>query len=133
MKIKLFLISCFTIHFLTIAQQRTLSPEAEISVLTIGPGTSLNDAFGHNAFRINDNTFEIDLVFNYGVFDFDTPNFYTKFAQGKLEYKIGLNYYEDFFNSYVSQNRTIEEQILNLSQQEKQQLFDLESYQERFQ
>lgn len=106
------------------AQQQKLSDEAEISVLTIDPGTSLNDAFGHNGFRIKDRIFHIDLVFNYGVYDFDTPNFYTKFARGKLYYKIGLNYYEDFLESYILQNRSIKEQVLNLSQDHKQQLFD---------
>ena len=64
------------------------------------------------------------MVFNYGVYDFETPNFYTKFAQGKLNYLIGLNYFEDFFQSYISQNRTIKQQVLNLSPSEKQKLFD---------
>ena len=124
MKLKLsMLFFCLVTPFIY-AQQQKLSNEAIISVLTIGPGTSLNDAFGHNGFRIKDDTFHIDLVFNYGVYDFDTPNFYTKFARGKLNYKIGVNYYEDFFNSYITQNRTIKEQILNLSQTEKQDLFN---------
>ena len=113
----------FSISILT-AQQRELSPEAEISVLTVGPGPSLNDAFGHNGFRIHDPTFGIDLVFNYGVYDFGAPNFYLKFARGKLDYLIGLDYYQDFFTFYKGQNRSIKEQVLNLSQGEKQSLFD---------
>jgi hypothetical protein len=108
----------------TNAQQHILSDDSQISVLTIGPGTSLNDSFGHNAFRVKDNIKGTDLVFNYGVYDFETPNFYTKFAQGKLNYLIGLNYYDDFFESYISQNRTIKEQVLNLSASDKQKLFD---------
>lgn len=106
------------------AQQNILTEQSEISVLTIGPGASLNDSFGHSAFRIKDPVKGIDLVFNYGVYDFETPNFYLKFAQGKLNYLIGLNYYEDFFNAYVFQNRNIKEQVLNLSASEKQKLFD---------
>ena len=106
------------------AQQNKLSEQTEISVLTVGPGTSLNDAFGHSAFRIKDPIKGIDIVFNYGVYDFETPNFYLKFAQGKLNYLIGLNYYEDFFENYIAQNRTIKEQVLNLSTSEKQSLFD---------
>src|SRR4051794_34838340 len=94
----------------THAQQHVLSDTAEISVFTIGPGSSLNDAFGHNAFRIKDNDKGIDLVFNYGVYDFDTPNFYLKFAQGKLNYLIGVDDYADFLNNYFYQDRTIEEQ-----------------------
>ncbi len=104
------------------SQYKTLSPDSRISVLTIGPGSSLNDSFGHSAYRVKDSL--MDIVFNYGVYDFDTPNFYTKFAQGKLNYKIGANYYEEFRESYVKQNRTIQEQILNLSLDEKQKVFD---------
>ena len=106
------------------AQKHTLSPKAEISVLSIGSGTSLNDSFGHSAFRITDKLKGIDLVFNYGIYDFEAPYFILKFAQGKLSYLIGADRYTDFFESYVSQNRTIKEQILNLSEKEKQKLFD---------
>lgn len=105
------------------AQKPQLSEQAEISALTIGPGASLNDAFGHSAFRVKDPVLGTDLVFNYGVYDFDTPNFYLKFAQGKLNYLIGVNYYEDFYESYVSQNRSIKEQVLNLNVSEKQTLY----------
>jgi hypothetical protein len=120
----LLLLFLFLIVETTNAQQNILSDDSQISVLTIGPGTSLNDSFGHNAFRVKDNIKGTDLVFNYGVYDFETPNFYTKFAQGKLNYLIGLNYYDDFFESYISQNRTIKEQVLNLSASDKQKLFD---------
>ena len=106
------------------AQQKQLSFQAEISVLTIDPGTSLNDSFGHNAFRIKDTLLGIDYTYNYGVFDFDTPNFYTKFARGKLNYRIEKNQYKNFINFYISQNRTVKEQVLNLSQFEKQLLYD---------
>ncbi|MDD7885161.1 DUF4105 domain-containing protein [Flavivirga sp. 57AJ16] len=106
------------------AQKSTLSSEAEISVLTIGPGASLNDSFGHSAFRVTDRVNNIDLVFNYGVYDFEAPYFILKFAQGKLNYLIGLDHYIVFLKSYTSQNRTIKEQVLNLSEEEKQKLFD---------
>lgn len=105
-------------------QESILSEQAEISVLTIGQGTSLNDAFGHSGFRIKDVSKGVDLVFNYGVFDFGAPNFYLKFAQGKLNYSIGLDYFEDFYKRYVTENRTVKEQVLNLSAVEKQALFD---------
>ncbi|WP_242091595.1 DUF4105 domain-containing protein [Aestuariivivens sediminicola] len=124
MRKQLFLLFILFTALTAAGQPKTLSPEAEISVLTIGPGYTLNDAFGHSAFRIKDHIRGIDLVFNYGVYDFNAPNFYLKFAQGKLNYLIGLDYYEDFYESYVSQNRTIRAQVLNLSPTEKQQLFD---------
>ncbi|WP_400078023.1 DUF4105 domain-containing protein [Winogradskyella sp. R77965] len=117
------------IFFLTVtissAQEFQLSPESKISVLTIGPGESLNDAFGHNAFRIQDRSLGIDVTYGYGGYDFEAPNFYLKFAQGKLNYLIDRINFSDFHYYYTTRtNRTIEEQILNLSTKEKQKLFE---------
>ena len=74
----LFTTTCFS-------QQIKLSPEAEVSVITCGPGTDeLYASFGHSAYRVLDLENKIDRVYNYGTFNFNTPNFYSKFAQGKL-------------------------------------------------
>ena len=124
MKLKLLLLLLLAFSFLTNAQQLKLSNQAEISILTIGPGTLLMDAFGHNGFRVRDRERMLDVVFNYGTFDFDTPNFYLKFAQGKLNYKLSHNSYDDFFQAYIAQNRSIDEQILDLTRTQKQQIFD---------
>ena len=121
---KYFLFLLLLISVTVRAQYGSLSPAAEISILTIGPGAELYDKFGHSAFRIKDAPSGIDVVFNYGVYDFNTPNFYTKFAQGKLLYELGVSYYQPFFESYVAQNRWIKEQTLNLNQQEKQAVAD---------
>ncbi|MBE9491196.1 MAG: DUF4105 domain-containing protein [Bacteroidetes bacterium] len=106
------------------AQEIILSKSTEVSVLTIGPGQQLYDSFGHNAFRVKDPTQNIDIVYNYGTYDFDTPNFYLKFAQGKLMYQLTFNNYTPFYKYYVRQNRWIKEQILNLTYSEKQAMFD---------
>lgn len=106
------------------AQFVPLSETSEISIITIGPGAELYDKFGHSAFRIQDPATGQDVVFNYGVYDFDTPNFYTKFAQGKLLYQLGVSYYQPFFQSYVAQNRWVKEQTLNLNYTEKQAISD---------
>ncbi len=115
------------ILFLTVsarAQFVPLSETSEISIITIGPGAELYDKFGHSAFRIQDNLNGVDVIFNYGVYDFDTPNFYTKFAQGKLLYELGVSYYQPFYESYVAQNRWIKQQTLNLTYSEKQAVSD---------
>ncbi len=106
------------------AQFAPLSETSEISILTIGPGAELYDKFGHSAFRVQDTLNDLDVVFNYGKFDFNTPNFYTKFAQGKLLYELGVNYYQPFYENYVAQNRWIKEQVLNLNHTEKQAVSD---------
>lgn len=104
------------------SQNKNVSTNTEISVITIGPGNSLNDAFGHNAFRVNGTGF--DIIYDYGRYDFDAPNFYLNFAKGKLNYLMGEASYYDFVRFYKWQNRTIKEQVLNLSQDEKQNLFN---------
>ncbi|QAA83195.1 DUF4105 domain-containing protein [Aequorivita sp. H23M31] len=106
------------------AQFGSLSPASEISIITIGPGTELYDKFGHSAFRIKDSLSGVDVAFNYGVYDFETPNFYTKFAQGKLLYELRVDYFNSFFQQYVSENRWVKEQVLNLTPTEKQEISD---------
>ena len=117
----LFLFLFFQLNF---AQQHQLTEAAEISILTVGPGTSLNDAFGHSAFRIKDLSQGIDLVYGYGEYDFDAPNFYLKFAQGKLNYLINRTNFTRFYQVYTYYDRSIKEQVLNLTPAEKQKLFD---------
>ena len=99
--------------------QLELTTESKISILTIGPGTSLNDAFGHNAIRIKDPVYKFDIVFDYGRYDFETENFYLKFAQGKLDYQMSQYKFETFFGYYQYQNRSVKEQVLNLSSDQK--------------
>ncbi|WP_179351915.1 lipoprotein N-acyltransferase Lnb domain-containing protein [Winogradskyella vidalii] len=124
MKLKLTLFLTLFILGITFAQQPQLSPNASISVLTFGPGESLNDAFGHNGFRIKDNTLGIDVVYGYGEYDFEAPNFYLKFAQGKLNYLISRHNFKNIYYGYSNANRTIKEQVLNLTLEEKQKLFN---------
>ncbi|WP_067150599.1 lipoprotein N-acyltransferase Lnb domain-containing protein [Pseudotamlana agarivorans] len=122
-KLSFFILLFFTIHF-SIAQQHQLSETATVSVLTVGPGNHLNDAFGHSGFRIKDRLTGLDVVYGYGEYDFDTPNFYLKFAQGKLNYLISKTEYNRFYQVYSYYDRSIREQVLNLTQAEKQKLYD---------
>ncbi|WP_228530357.1 DUF4105 domain-containing protein [Tamlana sp. I1] len=127
-------IHCFLLLFLafhlTQAQYHQLSDKSSISVLTVGPGNNLNDAFGHSAFRIKDPVTRLDAVYGYGEYDFETPNFYLKFAQGKLNYLISKTDFNRFYQVYNYYNRSIKEQVLNLSEAEKQKLYDflIENY-----
>lgn len=105
--------------------QTKLSDRAEISVLTLGPwqGETFT-AFGHSAFRVYDPVNRIDDAYNYGVFDFDQPNFYLNFARGYSVYWLGVTDYAGFEYAYIYHNRYIHEQPLNLTQDQKQKLFD---------
>jgi len=93
-----------------------------ISVLTCDPGDELYSKFGHSAFRIQDFTNHYDVVYNYGVFDFNKPNFYTNFAKGKLYYRLDRAPYNYFYKQYQNENRAVKKQVLNLTITQKNKL-----------
>ena len=101
-----------------------LSEGSKISLLTCSSGEELYSVFGHSAIRVNDPDNKIDLVYNYGTFDFSTSYFYFKFAHGNLNYMLASGQFRYFLPGYVMENRSVKEQILNLSQKERQKLFD---------
>ena len=103
--------------------QIQLSAYSEVSILTIGPGASLNDAFGHSAIRIKDPMYRLDIVYDYGRYDFETEGFYLNFAKGKLNYEIGGANYKPFISFYKNEGREVKSQTLSLSLTEKQALF----------
>lgn len=100
-----------------------LSPDASISILTCAPGDELYSLFGHTAIRVKDPATETDYVFNYGTFNFNTPNFYLKFMRGQLNYMLSVTSYQHFLYEYQFSGRSVWEQTLDLTQNEKQQLF----------
>ncbi|TNF73169.1 MAG: DUF4105 domain-containing protein [Bacteroidetes bacterium] len=104
------------------SQVPDLSPRAEFSVLTCGPGTDLYATFGHSAFRLRDPERGIDWVYNYGTFDFHTPNFYMKFARGKLPYALSRQSFDNFLYTYQLEHRWVHEQLLDLTPAESRSL-----------
>lgn len=121
-------ISFILFLFLTInasfAQNLLLSKEAKVSVLTCGTGNESYSLFGHTAIRISDPFNNIDVVYNYGAFDFNTPNFVLKFIKGDLQYFAVAHSYADFINEYQYDRRSVYEQELHLPYPLKQKLFD---------
>ncbi len=102
--------------------QVRLSDQAEIAVITIGPYQGEPwSAFGHSGIRVYDPQRGMDVFFDYGVFDFDQGNFFLNFAKGLLKYKVAARYYESFIKREQQLNRSIREQYLNLTLEEKQQ------------
>src|SRR5690606_31625041 len=90
-----------------------------ISLLTCTPGSELYSVFGHSALRVVDSNAVTDIVYNYGTFDFNDPNFYSKFVRGKLNYYLSTEYFRDFVYGYRLEGRGITEQVLLLTAEEK--------------
>jgi len=104
--------------------QAPLSNKAAVSVLTCDPGNELYSTFGHTGLRIFDPAQNLDVIFNYGMFSFKTPGFYTKFLRGKLDYHLGMQNYGNFLREYDYYSRSVYEQKLDLDSLERQKVFD---------
>jgi len=117
----LFIITLFIFSKIGIGQ--TLSNNAEVSILICAPGEDLYSTFGHAAIRINDPANRIDYVYNYGTFNFETPHFYLKFVRGQLDYMMSVSYYKYFISSYINEKRWVKEQTLDLTSEQKNEVF----------
>lgn len=102
-----------------------VSDSTRFSLLTVAPGEELYSSFGHSAIRVFDPAAGRDIVFNWGTFDFDTPNFYLKFCRGKLMYFMNSERGRDFEYQNLRDSRAIKEQTLNLNLEQKQRFADL--------
>jgi hypothetical protein len=101
-----------------------LSDQARVSVITCGPGDQIYSVFGHTALRIADPVHHLDRVYNYGTFDFNTPNFYLKFARGDLAYLLSVTSFDAFVQAYQLENRSLSEQVLRMNNAEMQALYN---------
>lgn len=105
------------------AKSQTIDSSALVSVLTCAPGSELYSSFGHIAIRIQDPEKGFDYVYNYGTFDFDTPNFYLKFVRGKLLYLLTKDAFPNFMYEYQMEQRSVTEQVLDLTFAQKELIY----------
>ncbi|RKF03934.1 uncharacterized protein DUF4105 [Tenacibaculum lutimaris] len=101
----------------------TLSKFSQISVITSGPGEALYEKFGHTAVRVKDPVLQLDLIYNYGIFDFEDPNFYINFTKGFMKYKLARYPFYLSLKSAQQDGRWVKEQVLNLTQQQQNEFF----------
>jgi hypothetical protein len=114
----------FLSFFSTQAQELSFSDSARISLITCSPGPEVYAKFGHTAIRIVDQNPKIDVVFNYGLFSFETSNFYFKFIKGETDYQLGVFETAYFLPEYKERNSNVWEQKLNLTVTEKRRLIN---------
>ena len=118
------LLFCFVI-LISIISSAQDSCGIRISLLTCTPGQELYSTFGHSALRVFDSSNQRDLVFNYGTFDFNDPDFYKNFVKGKLLYFVSIDSLSNFLAEYEYYKRGITEQAIDLSCADKQRLIAL--------
>lgn len=115
------LIGCLTINLSSYTQEIP-TDSIRVSLLTCGAGSEIYSLFGHTAIRYEQPAKGIDIVFNYGIFNFNTPNFILRFTLGETDYLLGVSEYRHFVNSYQRMGRDVWQQTLNLNQTEKLRL-----------
>ena len=120
---KLFTFFLFLFSISNYSQSNSLSEASKVSIITCGTGNESYSLYGHTGIRIKDSLKGIDIVYNYGAFDFQTPNFILKFVKGDLQYFVTTNAFQDFEYTYKYENRSIYEQELSLSLAQKQKLY----------
>ena len=107
-------------------QQKTAATDSvRVSLLTCAAGGEIYSLFGHTAIRYENYTRGIDAVFNYGMFNFNAPNFIFRFALGETDYQLGVTDYEHFAAEYNYLGRDVWQQTLNLTEEEKERLIAL--------
>jgi len=116
MKKLFFTLAIFSASFYTLRSQT--SSELSVYLVTCGPGEETYSHYGHSALRVIDSRTNNDVVYNWGVFDFDTPNFAWKFAKGRLEYKLDADKFNRFLQIYFYEKRWVKVQKVNLEPSE---------------
>lgn len=90
--------------------------ELTASLITCWPGSEIYELCGHTALRIRGEG--IDSVWNYGLFNFNEPNFIYRFVKGETDYMVAGYPFAWFLPEYVSAGRRVVEQDLNLTPEE---------------
>lgn len=102
-----------------------IAGDAKFSVLTCSPGDEAYALYGHTGLRYCDKEKDMDIVFNYGYFDFDTPNFIWRFILGETDYIVGAVPYKVFCHEYSQRGSAVFGQELNLTPAQEGKLFSL--------
>ena len=95
----------------------------EVSLLTCSPHEEIYSLYGHTALRWHDLRTQEDLAFNWGVFNFKKPYFVLRFVFGLTDYELGAVPMKYFMEEYRQVGSSVTEQILNLTAEEKRNLY----------
>ena len=103
---------------------RPSSAGSELTVyhMVMGQGDAVWERFGHNAIWIHDAARGTDAVYNWGMFDFDQPNFLGRFVTGDTQYWMAGFDLESTLEVYGQHNRPVWVQELNLTPAQRDSL-----------
>ena len=108
-------LSITIVFILLLLVARVATAEPVVTLVTVGPGDAVWEKFGHNMLRIEDAGPGLDWCFNWGLFDFEQPNFIPNFVRGRMMYTMAPLPTGKELDLYRSQNRRVTLQRLRLS------------------
>ena len=91
-------------------------------LVTVGPGQLVWERFGHNGLWIRDPSHGINRIYHWGLFNFQSKNFWPKFLKGYMDYSIGNEHPGRFFQFHAYHDREVRIQELNLTDDQKNAL-----------
>jgi hypothetical protein len=93
-----------------------------VKIAVMGPGDELYFWWGHIALIIEDGVSGESRFYDYGIFSFDTENFYVNFAMGRLLYHCGVSRTDLSYGVYKRTNRDIRVYTLDLPAEKKEEI-----------
>lgn len=116
-----------TFHCVLPARAQEGQDSLSVGFVTCYPGPEIFELYGHEGVRVSGrlNGHPIDVVFNYGLFDFNSPGFIYRFVKGETDYKIGFEPTELFLYPYKERGSRVVERVLPLTQDEAHRMFEL--------
>ena len=96
-----------------------------VLLMTMGQGDEVFEKFGHNALVVWDDAAGQPLVYNWGMFDFNQPNFIGRFLSGDTRYWMQPFTMGQTLGLYQRLNRTVTMQELQLTAAQKARLVSM--------
>ncbi|MCL1991532.1 MAG: DUF4105 domain-containing protein [Spirochaetes bacterium] len=95
-----------------------------LSIALLGPGTELFFWWGHISLLVEDSLTGRATFFDYGIFSFETENFFTNFAMGRLIFSTGSFDANMYVHSYIMSNRDVIFFNLDLPPQTRLEIYE---------
>lgn len=99
-----------------------IADSVRVSLVTFYPGSEIYELYGHSEIRVTNPKYG-DIYFNYGVFDFNAPNFLMRFMLGETDYWCQA--VPSWLALRGHEGRKMVEQELNLTQEQARELSEL--------
>lgn len=99
--------------------QENIGADLHISLLTCGGYDEVWALYGHSALRVQSDQTGEDFAVNYGLFDFNQPNFIARFLFGKCDYLMGFVPFKIFMQEFTGKNAYVIQHEINLTPEEK--------------